>query len=167
MNDKAIIYYRTATEDKETKAKLAWQKQICWDYAKSKGYEVIKVLTEVESGMNFNRPELLKLTKAVKANKVRHIIVTNPDRISRNELYFALFKNLLKRQKVQLEYAQFNISGADEMLLSGILESMAAYYSKVHSQRVKRGIFKAKRRKSTCGSIFARRLHKILLKLKK
>lgn len=165
MNNKAIIYCRTATEGGEAKTKLAWQKKICRDYAKSKGYKVTETLSEVGSGMKPDRPGLLKLTDVVKANRIKHVVVSNPDRISRNEAHLILFKNLLKRQRVQLEYAQLNNSMADSLLLEGILESMEAYYSKVHSQRIKRGIAKAKRRKTTSGSTFAGRFHKILLKL--
>ena len=54
---------------------------IAW--ANSNGYRVDEVITDIASGMNFNRPGLHKLIKLAEKGELRYLIIAYKDRLAR------------------------------------------------------------------------------------
>ncbi len=69
------------------------------------------------------------------------VIVYQLDRFARNRYDSATYKAKLKKNGVRVLSAKENITDdASGILIEGVLESMAEYYSAELSQKVKRGI---------------------------
>lgn len=77
QNTSCYIYCRVSNQSR--KKELEYQVDRCLEFARSRGYEVIKVFKEVASGMNDNRKELNKLLDC----NPTIIIVENKDRLTR------------------------------------------------------------------------------------
>ena len=72
---------------------------------------------------------------------LRYVLVYQLDRFARNRYDSANYKAKLKKNGVRVLSAKENISeDASGILIEGVLESMAEYYSAELSQKVKRGI---------------------------
>ncbi len=85
----AIIYCRVSTQEQaETGFSLEAQQEACSNYAKSKGYRILKTFIERgESAKTLNRTELKKLIQYAKDNyeKISTLIIYKIDRLSRNQ----------------------------------------------------------------------------------
>ena len=85
----AIIYCRVSTQEQaETGFSLEAQEETCSNYAKNKGYAVLKTFVERgESAKTLNRTELKNLIQYAKINheKIDTLIIYKIDRLSRNQ----------------------------------------------------------------------------------
>ena len=60
---KCIIYCRVSTEKQEERDSLANQIERCKGYAIGRGFKILDIITDVESGSNNNRPGYLRLKR--------------------------------------------------------------------------------------------------------
>jgi site-specific DNA recombinase len=82
---KAIIYTRVASENQGHDNKgLKNQKELLKQYCKKHRIKIVEFFEEVNSGLNFNRPELTKLIEFTTKNKVDKIMITSRDRLGKN-----------------------------------------------------------------------------------
>ncbi|MBC7093999.1 IS607 family transposase [Thermococcus sp.] len=79
--DKVVIYARVSS--REQKEDLGRQVEYLKNYCSSKGYQVIKILIDVSSGLNENRRGLKQLFKLVESGEVGKVVVTYRDRLTR------------------------------------------------------------------------------------
>src|SRR2546423_11172776 len=90
------LYARVSTQGQ--KADLERQVERLKMYAASRGYQVTKVVQEIASGMNDNRPKLMKL---LTDPTIGMIVIEHRDRLTR--FGFNYLEQLLKMQERQLE----------------------------------------------------------------
>ena len=95
-HNKVAIYARVSSN--ENKINLDSQAERLKQYAIAKGYTIVEVVKEVGSGVNDNRPKLLKL---LEKDSYGTIIVEYKDRLTR--FGFNYIETLLKKQNKQLE----------------------------------------------------------------
>ncbi len=87
------------------------------------------------------RPEFLRMIEDSKKKIFDYVLVYQLDRFARNRYDSANYKAKLKKNGVRVLSAKENITeDASGILIEGVLESMAEYYSAELSQKVKRGI---------------------------
>ena len=87
------------------------------------------------------RPEFLRMIEDSKKKTFDYVLVYQLDRFARNRYDSANYKAKLKKNGVRVLSAKENITeDASGILIEGVLESMAEYYSAELSQKVKRGI---------------------------
>ena len=80
-HNKVAIYARVSSN--ENKINLDSQAERLKQYAIAKGYTIVEVVKEVGSGVNDNRPKLLKL---LEKDSYGTIIVEHKDRLTRLDL---------------------------------------------------------------------------------
>jgi putative resolvase len=90
------LYARVSTQGQ--KADLERQVERLLTYAASRGYQVSKVVQEIASGMNDNRPRLMKL---LTDKQVGMIVIEHRDRLTR--FGFAYIEQLLQMQGRRIE----------------------------------------------------------------
>jgi len=90
---KFIAYYRVSTKEQENShLSLEAQRKTVLDYIKHNGNQVIAEFTEVESGRNNKRPELLKAIDLAKNEKAT-LVIARLDRLSRSVTLVSTLKD--------------------------------------------------------------------------
>lgn len=140
MNKRAVIYARFSSHN-QTEQSIEGQLRECCEYARRhdltiEGEYIDRALT----GTTDKRPSFLKMINDSKKKTFDYVLVYQLDRFARNRYDSANYKAKLKKNGVRVLSARENISDdASGILIEGVLESMAEYYSAELSQKVKRG----------------------------
>ena len=137
-----VIYARYSAGPNQTDQSIEGQIRDCQAYADANDIKVVKVYADRHiSGTTDNRAEFQKMLKDSEKHIFDYIIVWKIDRFGRNREDIAVNKVKIKKNGVKLLYAKEHIpDGPEGIILEGILESFAEYYSAELSQKVKRGM---------------------------
>lgn len=112
-------------------------------YAKAKreNYIIIKeYVDQAMTGRNDNRPAFQQMIEDSKKGIFKAVFVWSIDRFARNRYLAAIYKHELRKNGVKLLYAAENIpDGPEGIMLEGILESAAEYFSEYNAQKSMRG----------------------------
>ena len=136
-----VIYARYSSHNQQ-ETSIEGQLKVCYDYCESNGYNVInEYIDRAISGTTDNRPAFLQMIEDSSKKNFQGVIVYQLDRFSRNRNDSAAYKAILKKRGVRVISARENISeDASGIILEGLLETMAEYFSVELSQKVKRGM---------------------------
>lgn len=151
-----IVIYARFSSHSQTEQSIEGQLQVCYEYAKRQGYNVIgEYIDRAISGTTDNRPDFLRMIDDSAKKQFEGVLVYQLDRFARNRYDSAIYKAKLKKNGVRVLSARENISDdASGILVEGLLESIAEYYSKELSQKVLRGMrINAEKGLSNGGSI--------------
>jgi len=87
ISEKCIIYIRCSSKKQNSNEDhlhgSTTQRQLCMDYAKEKGFEIVEIIDEVGSAINDNIKRL-RLWNLYKEYEKIHFIMVDPSRLSRN-----------------------------------------------------------------------------------
>lgn len=128
---RAAIYARVSSS--ENKSNLDAQAERLVQYASAKGYQVVRVVKEVGSGLNDRRRQLEKL---LSMDDYQILVVENKDRLARFGINY--LDLLLKRLGITLEVVNLANNGRDELMsdLIAIITSFSArLYGKSWAKR--------------------------------
>ena len=142
MSKQKIVIYARYSSDKQTEQSIEGQLRECYSYAERNNYAVVgEYIDRALTGTTDKRPEFLKMIEDSKKQVFNYILVYQLDRFARNRYDSAIYKAKLTKNGVRVLSARENISDdASGVLVEGMLESMAEYYSKELSQKTKRGM---------------------------
>ena len=138
---KAVIYARFSSHS-QTEQSIEGQLRECYDFAKRSDITIVgEYIDRALTGTSDKRPQFLKMIEDSKKKNFEYVLVYQLDRFARNRYDSANYKTKLKKNGVRVLSAKENITDdASGILVEGMLESMAEYYSAELSQKVKRGI---------------------------
>ena len=141
MRKKVVIYARFSSHS-QTEQSIEGQLRECYDFARRNDYLVIaEYIDRALTGTTDKRPEFLRMIDDSKKKNFDYVLVYQLDRFARNRYDSANYKAKLKKNGVRVLSAKENITeDASGILVEGMLESMAEYYSAELSQKVRRGI---------------------------
>ncbi len=141
MKKKAVIYARFSSHS-QTEQSIEGQLRECYDFAKRSDIIIVgEYIDRALTGTSDKRPEFLKMIDDSRKKTFDYVLVYQLDRFARNRYDSANYKAKLKKNGVRVLSAKENITDdASGILVEGMLESMAQYYSAELSQKVKRGI---------------------------
>lgn len=136
----AVIYARYSSHG-QSEQSIEGQLRDCYAYAEREGLTVIgEYIDRAITGRTDDRPEFQRMIKDAAKRQFERVIVWKLDRFARNRFDSAIYKAKLKKYGVKVVSATENISDEPEgIILEGLLESMAEYYSANLSKHVKRG----------------------------
>lgn len=103
LTDAVVIYARVSST--ENKSNLGKQKERLVNYCAARGYKVIKVVTEIGSGLNDKRP---KLESLLTDESVKMIVVEHSDRLARFGLNYINKLLELEGRKIEIINEQSN-----------------------------------------------------------
>lgn len=127
---KFITYYRVSTKRQgQSGLGLDSQRSIVSDYINKNGGEVLNSYTEIESGKNDSRPELLSAIEQCKKSGAT-LLVAKLDRLARS-VYF-----ISSLQHSNIDFICCDFPGANKMTIS-IIASIAEYERDLISSRTK------------------------------
>ena len=136
----AVIYARYSSHG-QTEQSIEGQLHDNYRWAKQNGMTVVaEYIDRALTGTKDNRPDFQKMIEDAAAHRFEYIIVWKLDRFARNRYDSAIYKSKLKKYGVKVVSAMENITDSPEgIILEGLLESMAEYYSANLSENTKRG----------------------------
>jgi DNA invertase Pin-like site-specific DNA recombinase len=143
FKDTLYIYTRVSSE-KQTKGHSLEAQQIEGiKKAKSLGFYHI-VLTESGRSAKYddlnNRPELSRLMNMCVSGEVKHIFVTEWDRLSRNEMISAYLKKVFKEESVTIYTVRetLDLSDYNSNFIASILSAASVLENATRVERIKR-----------------------------
>lgn len=137
-----VVIYARFSSHSQTEQSIEGQLKVCYDYAKANDYIVIgEYIDRAQSAKTDDRIEFQKMISDSDKKTFDGVLVYQLDRFARNRMDSAIYKARLKRNGVKVISAKENISDdASGILMEGVLESMAEYYSVELSQKIRRGM---------------------------
>lgn len=137
----AVIYARYSS-DRQTEQSIEGQLRVCHEYAERNDIAIVDTyIDRAMTGTNDNRADFQRMLKDSDKKAWDYILVYKLDRFSRNKYETAIHKKKLRDNGIKLLSAMENIPDSPEgIILEGLLESMAEYYSAELSQKVRRGM---------------------------
>lgn len=137
----AVIYARYSSHGQQEQS-IDGQLRDCYAFAERQGYTIVaEYIDRALTGRNDDRPDFQRMLTDAKKKQFQYIIVWKLDRFARNRYDSAVHKAELKKCGVRVISATENITDEPEgIMLEGLLESLAEYYSANLSKHVKRGM---------------------------
>ncbi len=137
----AVIYARFSSHGQNEQS-IEGQLAECYAFAKRSDLHIIHEYIDRDlTGTTDKRPDFLQMIEDSKKKAFQFVIVYQLDRFARNRYDSAIYKSKLKKNGVRVLSAKENITDdASGILIEGVLESMAEYYSAELAQKIKRGI---------------------------
>ena len=137
----AVIYARFSSHN-QTEQSIEGQLKTCYEFAQKNGYTIVgEYIDRAISGTTDNRPDFLRMIEDSAKKGFQYVLVYQLDRFARNRYDSATYKAKLKKNGVRVLSARENITDdASGILVEGLLESMAEYYSAELAQKIRRGM---------------------------
>lgn len=140
----AVIYARYSSSNQREESITA-QIRCCREYADRNGFQIVKEYTDSAlTGRTDRRPGFQQMIKDSDNQTFQAIIVWKLDRFARNRYDSAMYRNKLKKNGVKIVSAMEAISDSPEgIILEGLMESLAEYYSANLAENVRRGMYES------------------------
>ena len=137
-----VVVYARFSSHSQTEQSIEGQLKVCYEYAEQNHYTVVgEYIDRAMSGKYDNRAEFQRMISDSDKHTFEGVLVYQLDRFARNRYDSAIYKAKLKKNGVRVLSAKENITDdASGILVEGVLESMAEYYSAELSQKIHRGM---------------------------
>jgi len=100
---KAAVYLRVSTQEQSDGWSLDQQYDACRAYAEERGWDVVRVLEDVHSGQDYDRPAMARLLRLAKEGAFGRIVVWRMDRFGRDPAWNLLLERDLSGNGVEIE----------------------------------------------------------------
>lgn len=139
---KAVAYCRFSSDQQREGFSIEAQLFAIKEYCDREGIELVdQYVDEARSGTNAERENFQRMIANSASRTFDLVIVHKLDRFSRDRYDFAVYRKLLKDHGVALRSVIERIDDSPEsIILEGMLESMAEYYSKNLSRETMKGL---------------------------
>lgn len=139
---KAVAYCRYSSENQRDGYSIEAQVSAIKDYCHKGKIELLKFyIDEAQSAKTDNRDAFQQMMDDAKKSDWNYVIVHKLDRFARNRYDSALYKKLLMDLDIKVISVLEHLDDSPEsVILEGLLESMAEYYSKNLAREVKKGL---------------------------
>ena len=141
---KAVVYARYSSHN-QTEQSIEGQLHDAYAFASREGYVIIQeYIDRAQSATSDDRDAFQQMIRDSEKGGFQVIIVWKLDRFARNRYDSAFYKKRLADHGVSVVSVMENIDDSPEgIILEGLLESMAEYYSANLAVNVKRGMREA------------------------
>lgn len=139
--NKAVIYARYSSHN-QTEQSIEGQLHDAYDFAQRENLVVIgEYIDRAISGTKDDRPDFQRMIRDAEKKQFDIVLVWKLDRFARNRYDAAMYRAALKKHGIRIVSVMENISDNPEgIILEGLLESLAEYYSANLAENVKRGL---------------------------
>ena len=127
IQELTVIYARVSAA--ENKSNLDSQAERARQYCVARGYQIGGIIKEIGSGVNDQRPRLIKLLNDPTA---RRIVVEHKDRLTR--FGFNYIETLLKQQGRSIEVINMAADGKED-LLQDFIAIITSFCARLYGQR--------------------------------
>ena len=141
-NDLVVGYYRYSSSS-QNEASIEQQAQLVRRWAESEGLTVVREYADAaKTGTNTDRPEFQQMLRELPAIKPAYVAVWKNDRLGRDRLDLLKVKNEIRLNGARLHYIEgFSpTEAAESILVEGMSDAFAEYYSRQLSANIRRGV---------------------------
>ena len=138
----AVIYARYSS-DNQREESIEGQLRECKEFADRRGYMIVKTYADraISGKKADNRPQFMQMVADSREKLFDTVIVWKIDRFSRDKYDSVYYKNILKKNGVNVTSATEPIDDSPEgQLMESIFEGFSVYYLKDLSMKVSRGM---------------------------
>ena len=136
----AVIYARYSSHN-QTEQSIEGQLHDAYEFAQREGYTIVgEYIDRAQSGTKDTRIDFQRMIADAQKKQFQAVIVWKLDRFARNRYDSAIYKAKLKKYGIRVVSVMERIQDNPEgIILEGMLESMAEYYSANLAVNIKRG----------------------------
>ena len=136
----AVIYARYSSHS-QTEQSIEGQLHDAYEFAQREGYAIIgEYIDRAQSGTKDTRQDFQRMIADAAKKQFQAVIVWKLDRFARNRYDSAIYKAKLKKYGIRVVSVMERIQDNPEgIILEGMLESMAEYYSANLAVNIRRG----------------------------
>lgn len=141
-NNLAIAYYRFSSHA-QNEASIDQQREAAQNYAAAKGFTIVKEYEDrAISGTTEDRPGFQRMLSEVGKMRPAALIMWKTDRLGRDRYTLAISKKTIRDAGCQIHLVAEAVptDAPEAVLMEGLLESMAEFYSKQLRQNTIRGM---------------------------
>lgn len=141
-NNLAITYYRFSSHS-QNEASIDQQRELAHAWADAHGFRIVKEYEDAAiSGTTENRPGFQLMLSEVAKIRPRVLIMWKTDRLGRDKYVLAMAKRTIREAGCEIRLLAENIptDGPEGVLIEGLMDAMAEYYSRQLSQNIQRGM---------------------------
>ncbi len=137
-----VAYYRYSGGSGQTEQSIEGQRRDCEAYARLHNMTIQKEYVDRHiSGKTDDRAAFQQMITDSDKGAFDMVICWKTDRFARNRYDSAVYKKRLRDNGVEIVYAaESNISGAEGIIIEGVMEALAEYYSAELAEKMRRGM---------------------------
>lgn len=137
-----VAYYRYSGGSHQTEQSIEGQRRDCENYARIHGMVILhEYIDRHISGKTDDRPEFQQMIADAGKGMFDYVICWKTDRIARSRYDSIVYKKKLRDNGVELLYAaEANVEGSGGIIVEGLMEALAEYYSAELAEKVRRGM---------------------------
>ena len=141
-NNLAIAYYRFSSHS-QNDASIEQQRELAHEWADAHGFKIVQEYEDAAiSGTTDARPGFQQMLSEVAKIRPHTLIMWKTDRLGRDKYVLAMAKKKIRDAGCEIHLLAENIptEGPEGVLIEGLMEAMAEYYSRQLSQNIQRGM---------------------------
>ncbi len=141
-NDLVVGYYRYSSAS-QNEASIEQQRQLVRRWAKAQGLQVVREYEDAaKTGTNTDRPGFQQMLRELPSIRPASVVVWKNDRLGRDRLDLLRVKHEIRMAGARLHYIEgFSpTDDPDSVLMEGMSDAFAEYYSRVLSVNIRRGV---------------------------
>jgi predicted site-specific integrase-resolvase len=128
---KIIVYSRVSSANQ--KQDLESQKKALEKYCEARGYCVDTWISEIGSGLNYNRKQFNKLFEDIALGQISKVIIAHKDRLIR--FGFEWFESFAKRHGTKIEVMNQESLSPEEEMTKDLLSIIHCFSSRLYGLR--------------------------------
>ena len=148
-----VAYYRYSGGSRQTEQSIEGQRRDCEAYARAHGMTILREYVDRHiSGKTDDRAQFRQMIDDSAKRTFDLVICWKTDRFARNRHDSAVYKKQLRDNGVSVIYAaESNIEGAEGIIIEGLMEALAEYYSAELAEKARRGMRESALKGQTLG----------------
>ena len=131
ISDKTVIYARVSSNSQ--KPDLESQIEFLKTYANAKGYIVDEVITEIGSGLDYNRKKWNDLLKHIEEKRILRVIVSHKDRFVR--FGYEWFEEYVKKHGGEVEVVNNEATSPQEEMVQDLTSIIDCFSLRIDGLR--------------------------------
>ena len=137
-----VAYYRYSGGSGQTEQSIEGQRRDCESYAKLHGMTILhEYIDRHISGKTDDRAAFQQMMSDGDKKAFDAVICWKTDRFARNRYDSAVYKKRLRDNGIEIIYAaESNVEGAEGIIIEGLMEALAEYYSAELAEKMRRGM---------------------------
>lgn len=139
-NNLAIAYYRFSSHS-QNDASIDQQRELAHEWADAHGFKIVQEYEDAAiSGTTDARPGFQQMLSEVAKIRPHTLIMWKTDRLGRDKYVLAMAKKKIRDAGCEIHLLAEHIptEGPEGVLIEGLMEAMAEYYSRQLSQNIQR-----------------------------